>query len=77
MIEFNRNPLTTHPHKLLREPKTTVRAHDAQASDMAMKYPIRRFLLHLCQDVADYFGGVVRRAWGSGHVDSDVGESRP
>lgn len=54
-----------------------MRAHDAQTRDVAVLDPIGGLLLHLGEDIADDFGGVVGGFLGAGDVDGDVGELRP
>lgn len=68
---------TTLPHQLLGDAEPSVRAHHAQARDVAMLDPVRGVFLHLGQDVADDAGVVVGGFGRARDVDGDVGELWP
>ena len=52
-------------------------AHDAQASNMAMRHAVRRLFLHLGEHIADDLGIVVGVLLGAGDVDGYVAELGP
>lgn len=54
-----------------------MRAHDAQAGNVAVLYTVGGLLLHLGQDIADNLGVVVGRLLGTGDIDGDEAELRP
>ena len=68
---------TALAHQLLSNPQPTVRPHDAQAGDVAMRHAVRRVLLHLGQDIAHDLGIVVGRLLGAGDVDGHEAELGP
>jgi hypothetical protein len=51
--------------------------HHTQTGDVSMLHPVRRILLHLCEDIANNARVVIRGLLGAGDVDGDVGELGP
>jgi hypothetical protein len=59
-VKKQRVKLTTHPHQPLGNSQPSMRPHNTQRSNMTMRFPIRRFLLHLRKNISNDLGVLTR-----------------